>query len=177
MVNLPNLLSLYRLVLTPIVVIMLLREWPAYGNIVAVLTASAWLSDMLDGAAARILRQSSSLGALLDWTADKVFVLSVFIALMVIEQVPPWVVITIVAREIVVTEVRHYCATKNITEIVGSLGKVKLGASMSTIITLALRLPSGKWFLYLTLVLTIVSAVDYFVKAARHLSSAASERG
>ena len=168
--NLPDLLSILRLVLAPAAVLVLVIDHPAGGRIVALLTAAAWLSDILDGLTARLVGSSSDRGALLDWTADKVYVLTVLVAMVQTGQAPAWVVTSIVAREIIVTEVRLYCALRGLREGVAALGKAKLGVSMAAIMALSLRVSHAEWVLFAALLLTIVSGASYVRAAARRLS-------
>ncbi len=167
--RLPDMLSLYRILLTPLVVIMILLFWPETSQWVAILTATVWFSDMIDGTLARQLRLGSDLGPSLDWLGDKVFVLSVFIALIVVDLVPAWIVIVLVAREVIIMQLRYYCLVKGVTVKSRILGKLKLGASMLAIITLAVGVSWAVWILYLALILAIVSALDYGILATRAL--------
>lgn len=170
LVYLPNLLSFYRLLITPVVVILILLDWPQSRIYVASLTISAWLSDILDGILARTLALDSDLGESFDWLADKVFILSVFMAFISTGKVPVWVVIIMVIREVIITQIRYYCALKGIIEKVDKLGKLKLGVSMVAIILLSITDREGQLFLYLALMLTIISGINYFIIAAKHLA-------
>lgn len=167
--RLPDLLSLYRILMTPVVVVLILLFWPETSQWVAILTASVWFSDMIDGTIARQLRLGSELGPSLDWLGDKLFVLSVFIALTVVDLVPAWIAIVFVAREITIMQLRYICLQKGVVVKSRILGKFKLGASMLAIITLAAGASWAGWVLYLALVLAVISAVDYAIVALRAL--------
>ena len=82
----------------------------------------------------------TDVGPALDWLADKLFVLTVFIALSTLGIVAGWIVIVFVAREIIVTQFRYYCLSKGIKEKSSILGKLKLGVSMFAIVVLILGL-------------------------------------
>lgn len=165
----PDLLSLYRIVMTPIVVTMILLFWPETSHWVALLTATVWFSDMIDGTLARRLGLGSALGPSLDWLGDKLFVLCVFIALTGIGLIPAWIAIIFVAREIAIMQLRYYCLEKGVSVKSRILGKLKLGASMLAIIAFAAGNSWADWLLYLALVLAIASAVDYTAVALRAL--------
>jgi CDP-diacylglycerol--glycerol-3-phosphate 3-phosphatidyltransferase len=169
--TLPDLLSLYRILMTSVVVIMILHFWPETGRWVAILTGTVWFSDMIDGTPARQLRLGSALGPLLDWLGDKIFVLCVFIALTVVGLVPAWVTIVFVVREVAVMQLRYYCLEKGVVVKSRILGKLKLGTSMLAIMTLAAGISWANVVLYLALVLAVISAVDYTALAIRSLRS------
>ena len=172
--NLANIISFYRIVITPLVVLLLLLDWPASRMWVASLTATAWLSDMVDGYVAHRCGSDSSVGPWLDWMADKVYVMSVFIALVAVGQIPAWVTVVIVAREVVIMHIRNYCASEGIVVSADNLGRLKLGVSMLAIIAVSAGVPRSEWLVYLALVLTVASGARYLMSAAEDLSASSS---
>ena len=108
--NLPNLLSLIRLVATALVVAFVLIDQPWSFLVATVLFLLASVTDFFDGYLARRFHVTSSLGVFLDLTADKIFVAAILIALLQINLVPAWVVLIIVAREFLVTGLRSMAA-------------------------------------------------------------------
>ncbi len=123
--NLPNLLSLSRLVATVVVFILVLVNQPWAFLVATALFFLASITDLLDGYLARRLKVVSSLGVFLDLTADKVFVAAVLIALVQIALVPAWVVFIIISREFLVTGLRSMAAAKGRVIPAGVWGKQK----------------------------------------------------
>lgn len=123
--NLPNILSLSRLLATVAVFILVLINNPGAFLVATVLFALASITDLLDGYLARRFHVSSSLGVFLDLTADKVFVSAILIALVQIALVPAWIVFVIVSREFLVTGLRSVAAAKGTVISAGAWGKQK----------------------------------------------------
>ena len=123
--NVPNLLSLSRLVATALVVVFVLINQPWSFLVATVLFFLASMTDLLDGYLARRLHVTSSLGVFLDLTADKIFVAAILIGLVQINLVPAWIVIIIVAREFLVTGLRSMAAAKGKVIPAGMWGKQK----------------------------------------------------
>lgn len=99
-INIPNMLTLGRILLTPVFIILLLRHmyWQAL-----VIFAIAGLSDALDGFIARYFNQRTTLGAYLDPMADKLLLVSAYIALAVLEVIPAWVTVIVIARDVIIS--------------------------------------------------------------------------
>jgi CDP-diacylglycerol--glycerol-3-phosphate 3-phosphatidyltransferase len=123
--NLPNLLSLSRLVATVLVVAFVLINQPWSFLVATVLFLLASVTDFFDGYLARRFHVASSLGVFLDLTADKIFVAAILISLVQINLVPAWIVIIIVAREFLVTGLRSVAAAKGKVIPAGVWGKQK----------------------------------------------------
>src|SRR5947199_6492021 len=110
MQNVPNLLSLSRLIVTAVIIVLVLLNTPWAFLIATVLFVLASITDFFDGYLARRFNIVSSFGAFLDLTADKVFVSAILIALVQIGLVPAWIVFVIVTREFLVTTLRSIAA-------------------------------------------------------------------
>jgi CDP-diacylglycerol--glycerol-3-phosphate 3-phosphatidyltransferase len=123
--NLPNILSISRLVATAAVFILVLINQPWAFLVGTVLFFFASITDLLDGYLARRMKVVSSFGVFLDLTADKVFVSAILIALVQIGLVPSWIVVIIVAREFLVTGLRSMAAAKGTVISAGIWGKQK----------------------------------------------------
>ena len=137
MLNIPNLLSLSRMLTTVLVFVLILLNAPW-----AFLTATALfilgsVTDFFDGYLARRFKLVSPLGVFLDLTADKVFVTAVLIALVQISLVPAWIVVIIVAREFLVTGLRSMAAATGKVIPAGIWGKQK---TLITMIAISLLL-------------------------------------
>ena len=97
--NLPNLISIYRLLTIPFVALFLLEELYAYAALFTLLIA---ISDFLDGFIARYFKIQSELGSYLDAIADKAFVISIFILIGNLELLPVFIIIVIISRDIII---------------------------------------------------------------------------
>ena len=123
--NLPNLLSISRLIVTAVVFILVLINQPGTFLVATLLFFLASVTDLLDGYLARRFRVVSSFGVFLDLTADKVFVSAILVALVQIGLVPAWIVVIIIAREFLVTGLRSMAAAKGKVIPAGMWGKQK----------------------------------------------------
>ncbi|HWS83798.1 MAG TPA: CDP-diacylglycerol--glycerol-3-phosphate 3-phosphatidyltransferase [Ktedonobacteraceae bacterium] len=123
--NLPNILSMSRLVATIVVFILVLINQPWAFLVATVIFFFASVTDYLDGYLARRFKVVSSLGVFLDLTADKVFVTSILIAMVQIGQVPAWIVAIIITREFVVTGLRSMASVRGRVIPAGIWGKQK----------------------------------------------------
>lgn len=177
--SIPNLLSLSRLPLTVVLCAAIsFAVWPlALGSfLVAVVT------DWLDGWYARRTGQSSALGRALDPLTDKVLVGSAFIFLIPVPEsrVVPWMVAVIVAREVIVTAIRGMVEAKGLAFGADWFGKLKTALQMTaltglflilSITALELLMPAYVVVLWLAVLATLGSGVQYIVKASRVLGS------
>jgi CDP-diacylglycerol---glycerol-3-phosphate 3-phosphatidyltransferase len=131
--NLPNLLSLGRLLATiPLVALVLINTAPAYLAATA-LFALGSVTDTLDGRLARRYHLVSRLGVFLDLTADKVFVSAALIALVQVGMVPAWITIVIVTREFLVSGLRSLAAAQGVVIPAGTAGKQKTLLTLTAI--------------------------------------------
>ncbi|MGH2514885.1 MAG: CDP-diacylglycerol--glycerol-3-phosphate 3-phosphatidyltransferase, partial [Ktedonobacterales bacterium] len=146
--QLPNVLSLGRLVATiPLVVLILIGQPAAYLG-ATVLFAAGSITDTLDGRLARKYQLVSRLGIFLDLTADKVFVSAALIALVQVAVVPAWIAIVIVAREFLVSGLRSLAAAQGVVIPAGKWGKQKTLLTLTAVggILLALGLHGATRF-------------------------------
>lgn len=98
-INIPNILTLVRILLTPVFVILLLRQQYAYALAVFIF---AGVSDGVDGFIARYFNQRTALGAYLDPTADKLLLVSSYVALSVLQVIPAWVAVLVITRDVII---------------------------------------------------------------------------
>ena len=169
LLNVPNTLTILRMLLVPCIVFALLRE--SYGIALGIFLF-AGVSDGLDGFIARRFNQCTPLGALLDPLADKLLVCAAMIMLIPVHRVPGWMVVIVVAREIGVTALRGVASTEGVVIAASSLGKAKTLLLNIGTAALILHYPVagidahkvGMWFLVPGLVLTAWSGLDYFFR-------------
>lgn len=187
--NLPNILTMLRIVLIPIFVIVFYVDAPWAPYAAASVFGAAALTDWLDGYLARRWEQTSPLGAFLDPVADK---LMVAVSLVVLLQADPRILIAlpvmvIIGREITVSALREWMAEigARAAVAVSMLGKVKTTAQMISIVLLILKASIfGPWvynagllLLYVAAILTLWSMVVYLMAAWPSLSGKAGENG
>lgn len=182
-VNLPNVLTVARILLIPVFVLVFASPTPERSLAAAAVFLIAAVTDFLDGYLARRRSQVTRLGRLLDPIADKLLVLSGLILLVQFGRVAAWVAIVIIARELAVTGVRARAASQGIILSAESAGKYKMIAQVVAILLLILDdslVPmglnphlAGTAVLYLALVLGLVSGWQYVVSYWRQGSSRA----
>jgi CDP-diacylglycerol--glycerol-3-phosphate 3-phosphatidyltransferase len=168
--NLPNSLTLLRITLIPIFVIFLTIRIP-YGNYLAALVfIIAALTDSLDGYLARKWKQITKMGIILDPLADKLLITAALISLVELGQIAGWVAIVILGREFAVSGLRTLKAEEGIIIAASKLGKIKTISQIIAVILIILKnlyysflpLPIGVWAMYIAVVITIVSGIEYF---------------
>ena len=137
MQNIPNALSLGRMVATVLIFVLVLINASWAFLLATVLFVLASITDFLDGYLARRFKLVSPLGVFLDLTADKIFVVAILVALVQVSLVPAWIVGVIVAREFLVTGLRSMAAAKGKVIPAGIWGKQK---TLITMIAMALLL-------------------------------------
>lgn len=169
MFNLANLLSLSRILLTPLVVALLYFPGPVTCALAVLVFVFASFTDWLDGYVARRSNTVTSLGKFLDPLADKLLISSVLIMFVKLAWAPAWVVIIIICREIVVTGLRAIAIDEGITIAADRFGKAKTVLQMCAIVPLTLRYPVfgyevwpiGEYVLYAAMLVAIYSGVNY----------------
>jgi len=183
---LPNLLSLFRIAIVPVVVVLLM--WTGRGPrlVAGVLFVVASITDYLDGWLARRRKSTTVLGQFLDPLADKLLVAAVMIMLVAAPlepRIPAWMGVVIVLREIAVTGLRGIASQSGLIVPAQELGKYKMifqiFALTGLLVHYAYPVPgtsavvdfhaAGMRFLWIALVVSVWSAVDYYVRVLRQL--------
>jgi len=176
--NLPNALTLSRIFLVPLLVVVLLTRTDRWELIGAGIFAVAAMTDWLDGYLARRRHQVTTLGIMLDPVADKLLVSAAFISLVQMDLVPAWMVVVIVGREFAVMGLRMVAVEQGVTIPASPLGKGKMATQVAAILFLILgeKFLDG-WMvlanaaLWLTVILALVSGLDYFLRFYTRVSS------
>jgi CDP-diacylglycerol--glycerol-3-phosphate 3-phosphatidyltransferase len=179
-VNLPNLLTLSRILLIPVFVVLFWTPTPGRSLAAAVVFVIAAVTDLLDGYLARRRSQVTKLGRLLDPIADKLLVLSGLILLVQFQRVAAVVAILIIAREVAVTGVRAIAASQGIVLSAETIGKYKMVAQVVAIVLLILEdgiVPAawnlhlvGTVVLYAALALALISGGRYLLSFWRQVA-------
>lgn len=144
--NLPNVLTITRIFLIPVLVVVLLTRFPEKELIGLTIFLIAAITDVLDGYLARKRQQRTSLGALLDPIADKLLTSAAFISLVELEMAPAWMVTIIIGREFAVTGLRSIAAQRGFTMSASNLGKVKM---ITQVVTIAVLIGGPRIFSYI----------------------------
>ena len=167
MVNLPNALTISRLIAIPPLMLFLLAQFPYHDQLAAIIFIVFSLTDTMDGQLARRTHTVSDLGKFLDPLADKLFVLSVLIVLVQEALVAAWVVVVIFARELLITLLRTVAASQGRVIPAAPLGKTKTVTQVLAVSLLILQRPYD-WLglpatlaVALALLLTVSSGLDY----------------
>ena len=170
--NLPNKLTIMRVILIPFFVFFLLSPYfPAYGNYIAVaIFIVASLTDMLDGKIARKYNLVTNFGKFMDPLADKLLVCAAMICLIETGQLAAWIVIVIISREFIISGFRLVASDNGVVIAASYWGKFKTTFQMLMVIVLILDIQMpffqilGTVLTYVALILTVVSLIDYIVK-------------
>jgi CDP-diacylglycerol--glycerol-3-phosphate 3-phosphatidyltransferase len=183
--NLPNSITMSRIVMIPLLLWILTPHfpWHAYGAqeiTASVLFVLASITDGLDGYLARKRKQITTMGMLLDPLADKIMVAGAFVALVAYnpDVVRVWIVVVIIGREFLISGLRSIASSEGFTIEASDLGKLK---TVTQIVSVVSALLAHQWYqwqfgflivpvkwiavaaLYFTLLVSTISAIDYFV--------------
>lgn len=170
--NLPNKLTIFRVILIPFFVFFLLAPYfPEYGKYIATaIFIVASLTDMADGKIARKYNLVTNFGKFMDPLADKLLVCSAMICLISTGQLPAWIVIIIISREFIISGFRLIASDNGVVIAASYWGKFKTTFQMLMVIVLIIDIPNpvfdviGTVLIYVALALTIISLIDYIIK-------------
>ena len=170
--NLPNKLTIFRVILIPFFVFFLLAPYfPGYGKYIATaIFIVASLTDLADGKIARKYNLVTNFGKFMDPLADKLLVCSALICLVEINKLAAWIVIIIIAREFIISGFRLVASDNGVVIAASYWGKFKTTFQMLMIIALILDFEFSYWgiletvLVWVALILTVVSLIDYIVK-------------
>jgi CDP-diacylglycerol---glycerol-3-phosphate 3-phosphatidyltransferase len=178
--TLPNLLSLFRILIIPVLVYLLTFADPLSSLLAATLFLLASVTDYFDGYLARRNRSVSDLGKILDPLADKLMVASTLIMLAALDRpgqpsVPAWLVVVVIARETAVTVIRGIALTEGIVMQAENLGKYKFILQAFAVVGLLVHynywgfdfFAVGMYFLALSTVLALWSGISYHIQFFR----------
>lgn len=178
----PNLLTLMRIALTPVLVCLLFFPGPAPSAAAAGVFFVATLSDFFDGYIARSYGSGTTLGKFLDPLADKLVVMAALIMLVAMPRaprVPAWMVVVLVLREIAVTGLRAMAAVEGEVMAAEELGKYKMVLQSIAVQGLLIHytyfhidfFAAGMFVLWIAMVVSVWSGIDYYRKASALLGA------
>jgi CDP-diacylglycerol---glycerol-3-phosphate 3-phosphatidyltransferase len=178
--NLPNLLTVIRILLVPVLVVALLDKTGSGDLLAALVFAVASLTDAIDGYLARHSNSVTTFGKLMDPIADKLLVIAALVVLVSLDRLDAWVAMVIIAREFAVTVLRVAVGTQQHVVISASIwGKLKTVFQVAMVICVIAVPGKPLWLellIYATVVVTVLSGADYFFGLRRGLAGG-RERG
>jgi CDP-diacylglycerol--glycerol-3-phosphate 3-phosphatidyltransferase len=178
--NLPNMLTVLRIMLVPALVVALLGNTPAGDVLAAVVFALASLTDFIDGYLARARDSITTFGKLMDPLADKLLIVAALVSLVSLHRLAAWVAMIIITRELAVTMLRLAATQAGVVIAASMFGKIK--TCLQIVAILAVIAVHGKplWvsaLLYLTVVVTVLSGLDYFFGVRRRIQQSEAQSG
>jgi CDP-diacylglycerol--glycerol-3-phosphate 3-phosphatidyltransferase len=172
--NLPNVLTMLRIMLVPVLVVALLGNTPSGDVLAAVVFALASLTDFIDGYLARSRNSITTFGKLMDPLADKLLIVGALLSLVSLHRLEPWVAMVIIARELAVTMLRMNATQSGVVIEASMFGKVKTCVQIAAILAVIAVHEQTLWvslLVYLMVAVTVLSGLDYFRRATRPASS------
>ena len=183
--NVPNTLSLVRVFLAPLVLLflslrigtpILFLPSVSWGDaLAAVVFIIAAITDSLDGYIARKHHLITTLGKFIDPLADKVLVIAAMLALIELGRVPAWIVMVIITREFVVTGLRLVAAAEGVVIAASKGGKLKTVTQIIALVMLILNIPGGMIVMWVAMILTVWSGMEYLINGSKILASASEK--
>jgi CDP-diacylglycerol--glycerol-3-phosphate 3-phosphatidyltransferase len=171
--NVPNLLSLSRILSVPVFILLMLEPSPVRALVAGIVFSLAAATDWLDGYLARKWGQVTRIGKLLDPIADKILIMSALVILVELRSdvVHAWIAIVIIGREFAVTGLRAMAASEGMIIPAETVGKYKVGAQIAAVLLLLLDYyldkgwltDLGRISLWAAMILSLYSAVRYFM--------------
>ncbi len=174
--NLPNLLTLLRILLVPVLVVVLTEEIPNGSAIAAALFVVAAVTDGLDGYIARSRQSITTFGKVMDPVADKLLIAAALMALVSLDRLAAWVAMLIIAREFAVSGLRIAAGQQGVVIPASLLGKLKTIVQSAAVLALiAVPNEDTGWvqaLVYAMVVVTVLSGADYFLNFRRKIEEA-----
>lgn len=171
--NLPNKLTVLRIMLIPVFIVLLLNRYYYASGIIFIVAS---LTDMLDGHIARKYDLISNFGKIMDPLADKLLVTSAMLCLVQMGEIKAWMVIVILSREFLITGLRSVAAGEGIIIAAGMSGKIKTVLQMVSLSIILLKdwpfsyftdFPVGMSLFWIAVAVTIYSGVEYVYKSRK----------
>jgi CDP-diacylglycerol---glycerol-3-phosphate 3-phosphatidyltransferase len=179
--NLPNALTLVRILLVPVLIVALTVETPGGSAVAAAVFALAALTDGLDGYIARSRQSVTTFGKVMDPVADKLMVAAALISLVSLDRLEPWVAMVIIAREFAVSGLRIAAGQRGVVISASGLGKLKTIVQVAAVLALiAAPHHDAAWvqaLVYGMVGITVISGADYFLNFRRERLASPSAPG
>ena len=178
--NVPNVLTVVRILLVPVLVVALLEQSSGGDLLAAIVFAVASATDAVDGYLARSRNSITTFGKLMDPIADKLLIIAALVALVSLGRLEAWIAMVIIAREFAVTVLRVAAGAQQGVVIPASQwGKLKTACQVLMVLVLIAFDSRPLWITlleYVTVIVTVLSGADYFFGLRRTLTEAAQRR-
>ncbi len=172
--NAPNVLTMVRILLVPVLVVALLEKTSGGDLLAAIVFAGASLTDAIDGYLARSRNSVTTFGKLMDPIADKLLIIAALVVLVSLGRLEAWVAMVIISREFAVTALRLAAgAQQGVVIPASSFGKLKTATQVLMVMALIAFDGRSAWttaLIYLTVIVTVLSGADYVFGLRRRLS-------
>jgi CDP-diacylglycerol---glycerol-3-phosphate 3-phosphatidyltransferase len=179
--NLPNVLTVVRILLVPVLIVALLDKSSGGDTLAAIVFVAASVTDAVDGYLARARNSITTFGKLMDPIADKLLIVAALVALVSLTRLQAWVAMVIIAREFAVTVLRAAVGAGQGTVISASaFGKAKTVLQVAMVLALIAVHGRPAWvdaLIYLTVIVTVISGADYFFGISRRERLAVPDGG
>jgi len=177
--NWPNLLTVIRILLVPVVVVALLGSTREGDVFAAIVFAVASATDFVDGYLARSRGSVTTFGKLMDPLADKLLIVAALISLVSLGRLQAWVAMVIIARELAVTVLRLGATQAGVIMSASQFGKLKTCVQIAAILGVIAVRGRPEWLeilVYAAVAVTVASGLDYFFGLRRRLAAAQQSR-
>jgi CDP-diacylglycerol---glycerol-3-phosphate 3-phosphatidyltransferase len=177
--NLPNVLTVLRIMLVPVLVVALLGDTSSGDILAAVVFALASVTDFIDGYLARARGSITNFGKLMDPLADKLLIVAALISLVSLHRLEAWVAMVIITRELAVTVLRLGATQAGVVMAASMFGKIKTCMQIATVLVVIAVHDRPLWVslvVYVTVLITVLSGLDYFFGLRRRITQAQQAR-
>jgi CDP-diacylglycerol--glycerol-3-phosphate 3-phosphatidyltransferase len=178
-INWPNLLTVVRILLVPVLVVALLASAHEGDVFAAIVFAVASATDFVDGYLARSRNSVTTFGKLMDPLADKLLIVAALISLVSLGRLQAWVAMVIIARELAVTVLRLGASQAGVIVPASNFGKLKTCVQIVTILAVIAVHGRPTWLevlVYAMVAITVASGLDYFFGLRRRMTAAGQSR-
>jgi CDP-diacylglycerol---glycerol-3-phosphate 3-phosphatidyltransferase len=173
--NLPNVLTVLRIMLVPVLVVALLGDTSSGDILAAVVFALASVTDFIDGYLARSRDSITTFGKLMDPLADKLLIVAALISLVSLHRLEAWVAMVIITRELAVTVLRLGATQAGVVMAASMFGKIKTCMQIAAVLVVIAVHDRPLWVslvVYATVLITVLSGLDYFFGLRRRITQA-----
>jgi CDP-diacylglycerol--glycerol-3-phosphate 3-phosphatidyltransferase len=173
--NLPNILTVLRIMLVPVLVVALLGDTSSGDILAAVVFALASVTDFIDGYLARARGSITNFGKLMDPLADKLLIVAALISLVSLHRLEAWVAMVIITRELAVTVLRLGATQAGVVMAASMFGKIKTCMQIAAVLVVIAVHDRPLWVslvVYATVLITVLSGLDYFFGLRRRITQA-----
>ncbi|MEG2893149.1 MAG: CDP-diacylglycerol--glycerol-3-phosphate 3-phosphatidyltransferase, partial [Clostridium sp.] len=166
-----NKITTFRIILIPLFLVLIYCDFKYHTLVATSIFIFAAITDWLDGYIARSRNQVTKFGKFLDPLADKLMVIAALISLVELNRVDGWIVMVIIARELIITGLRAVAASDGIVIAASKWGKFKTVTQMVAVVASLINFPYYNVLVIIALITTVISGVDYIIKNKQVLNT------